>query len=132
LLAAAPDPWDAGYQAATPGIWTAPDGTQRVGRIVAPADTPAGRRVKVWVDASGRPVRTPQPRGLIIVEAIVVAAMAAAAVSLCLRCAPLRHRPLSAWSGKVNRAGPGSGRRANHAPLRDRVVFLLLAQLRLY
>ena len=112
MLAAAPDPWDAGYQAATPGIWTAPDGTQRVGRIVAPADTPAGRLVKVWVDASGRPVRTPQPRGLIIVEAIVVAAMAAAAVSLCLRCAAalsrraLTRRRLGAWDTERWATGP--------------------------
>jgi hypothetical protein len=103
LLAAAPYSWDAAQQAAAVGTWTAPDGIQRVGRIVAPADTPAGRRVTVWVDASGRPVHTPQPRGLIIVEAIVVAAIAAAAVSLCLLCTAglarwvLARRRLAAW-----------------------------------
>jgi hypothetical protein len=51
LLLAAPKPGGAGYQAAALGRWRAPDGTQRVGRIVAPAGAPAGRRVAVWVDA---------------------------------------------------------------------------------
>ena len=112
LLAATPEPWDAGNQMAALGTWTAPDGTQRAGRIVAPAGTPAGRRVTVWVDASGRPVRTPQPRGLIIVEAIVVAAIAAAAVSLCLLCTAamarraLTRRRLAAWDTEWRATGP--------------------------
>ena len=112
LLAAATDPGGAGHQAAALGTWTAPDRTQRAGRIVSPAGTPAGRRVTVWVDASGRPVRTPQPRGLIMVEAIVVAAIAAAAVSSCLLCAAalarwaLTRRRLAAWDTEWRATGP--------------------------
>jgi hypothetical protein len=112
LLAAAPDPWDPGQQAAALGTWTAPDGTQRAGRIVAPADTPAGRRVTVWVDASGQPVRPPQPRGLIIRQAIVAAAIAAAAVSLCLLGTAalarraLTRRRLAAWDTEWQATGP--------------------------
>ncbi len=112
LLAAAPKPGEAGHQAAALGTWTAPDGTQRVGRIVAPAGTPAGRRVTVWVDTSGRPVRTPQPRGVIIGEAIVVAAIAAAAVSSCLLCIAalarlaLTRRRLAAWDTEWRATGP--------------------------
>jgi hypothetical protein len=112
LLAAAPDPSGAGHQAAALGTWTAPDGTPRAGRIVAPAGTPAGRRVTVWVNASGRPVRPPIPRSLIMVEAIVVAAIAAAAVSLCLLCTAalarwaLTRRRLAAWDSEWRATGP--------------------------
>jgi hypothetical protein len=112
LLAAAPDPRGAGHQAAVLGTWTVPHGTQRVGRIVAPAGTPAGRRVTLWVDASGRPIRTPQSRGLIIAEAIVVAVIAAAAVSLCLLCIAglarwaLTRRRLAAWDTEWQATGP--------------------------
>jgi hypothetical protein len=103
-LAATPDPSNAGHQAAALGTWTATDGTPRAGRIVAPAGTPAGRRVSVWVDASGRPVRTPLPRSLIMVEAIIVAVIAAAAVSLCL----LGTAALARWALTRRRLAAGT------------------------
>jgi hypothetical protein len=112
LLAAAPEPGAAGHQAPTLGTWRSPGGTQRAGRIVAPAGTPAGHRVSVWVDASGRPAHTPLRRGLIIVEAITIAAMAAAAVSSCLLCTAtvarwaLTRRRLAAWDTEWRATGP--------------------------
>jgi hypothetical protein len=112
VLAAAHDPGGGGYQAAALGTWATPDGSQRAGRIVAPAGTLAGHRVTGWVDASGRPVRTPLSRGLLMVEAVVVAAIAVAAVTLCLlSTAVLAHwaltrRRLAAWDTEWRATGP--------------------------
>lgn len=112
VLLAAPDPGDVRYQSAMLATWTAPDGTPRAVRIVAPVGAPAGGRVSLWVDASGRPVHAPLPRGLIIVEAIIVAAMAAAAVGLCLLCAAalarwaLTKSRLAAWDAEWQVTGP--------------------------
>lgn len=77
-----------------------------------PLGTPAGRRVSVWVDASGRLVRTPLSRGLIMVEAIVVGAIVAAAISSCLLGAAalarwaLTRRRLAAWDTEWPATGP--------------------------
>jgi hypothetical protein len=112
VLAAVHGSSDAGHQAAALGSWTGPDGIPRAGRIVAPAGTPAGHRVSVWVDASGQPVRTPLPRGLIMVEAIVAAAIAAAAISACLLGAAalagwaLTRNRLATWDAEWRATGP--------------------------
>lgn len=112
LLAAAPGHVGAGRQEAALGTWTAPGGTKRAGRIVAPVGAPVGRRVTVWVDVSGRLVRPPLSRGLIVEEAIVVAAIAAATVSLCLACTAtlarwaLTKRRLAAWDTEWRATGP--------------------------
>lgn len=40
-------------------VWTAPDGSQHAGRILAAANTPAGREVALWIDSTGLPTGPP-------------------------------------------------------------------------
>jgi hypothetical protein len=111
LLAPAPDHRHAGYEAVL-ATWTAPGGAQRAGRILAPADTPLGGTVTVWVDGSGRPAGLPLQRGQLIGEAIIVAAVAATAVGLPLLCTAalarraLARRRLAVWEAEWRATGP--------------------------
>ncbi len=54
--------------------WTGPGGARRTGQVPAPAGSPAGTRVKVWVNAAGWPAE-PLPRHSQIVGNAVLAAM---------------------------------------------------------
>src|SRR6516162_8453564 len=55
------------YYASANAWWRAPDGTRHTGQVFAPAGSPAGTKVMVWVDAEGRlagpPLRPSQVQG---------------------------------------------------------------------
>lgn len=108
LLAAAPA---SGYDA-TRAAWTAPDGARRAGPVTAPAGTPAGHTVRLWVDASGQPTGQPlQPDDVISRAATmaVVAASGAAAALLGTAAAArwaLFRRRLAAWDSEWRITGP--------------------------
>ena len=112
LLATAPAPGYAGYEAAVPATWAVPGGARRTGAIAAPAGTPAGAAVTLWVDASGRPRGTPLRGGQVVGQAIVTAVIAVAAVGLSLLCIAalarwvLARRRLAAWDAEWRVIGP--------------------------
>ena len=99
--------------------WTAPDGTPRGGRVVAPPSTPAGRTVTLWVDALGRPAGLPLQAadviGRAIVTAIFIAVIAEPAAGSALLCAAvlarwvLFRRRLAAWHAEWRAVGPRWG-----------------------
>ncbi len=112
LLATAPAPWFARYQVPVRARWTAPDGARRTGDVAALPGTPAGRRVTLWVDASGRPVGAPLRPVQVAAQAAYVAAIAAAIAFSALLCAGalarwmfLRRR-LAAWDAEWRAVGP--------------------------
>ena len=116
LLAAAHERGPQGYKPQVPARWTAPDGTPRSGRIMAPPGTPAGRTVTLWVDVSGQPTGKPLEAadviGRAIVTALFVAMIAAVAAGSALLCAAvLAHwvffrRRLAAWDAEWRAVGP--------------------------
>lgn len=116
LLAAARERGYEGYKPRVPARWTAPDGTPRSGRIMAPPGTPAGRTATLWGDASGQPTGKPlqvaDVIGQAIVTAIVVAMIAAAAAGSALVCAAALARwvlfrwRLAAWDAEWRAVGP--------------------------
>ena len=111
-LAAAPASRPDAYQATTRAAWTAPDGARRAGPVTAPAGTPAGRTVRLWVDASGQPTGQPLQSDDVISRAatIAVAAAAGAAAVLLGAAAAARwalfRRRLAAWDSEWRITGP--------------------------
>jgi len=95
-----------------PASWTAPDGAQRTGPVLAAATATSGTVLKVWVDASGR--LTPMPLQYRQVErqaalAAVLAAAGLGAVLLAVAALARRlldHRRLAAWDHAWQEAGP--------------------------
>ncbi|MEU3844368.1 hypothetical protein AB0E88_30620 [Streptomyces sp. NPDC028635] len=53
--------------------WHAPDGSRRLGRTPVAPGTRAGARVKVWLDAAGRPVAEPPTRAEAALQAALFA-----------------------------------------------------------
>jgi hypothetical protein len=96
----------------TPARWTPPGERARDGVIPVPAGMPAGSRVRIWLDRSGRwagPPLGPQMivvrvatavTGMIIVVAAVLAAVASAGQWL------LDRRRLAGWETDWNAVGP--------------------------
>jgi hypothetical protein len=104
LAATAPASGFRQYQVTVPARWTAPDGTQHAGTVLAPPGTRAGRTVMVWVDAGGRltghpPLQPAQVRG----QAVLTTMFTPLAVGFILLCtgllahAALGRRRLAAW-----------------------------------
>ena len=116
LLAAAPERGHEEYKPRVLARWTAPDGTPRSGRIIAPPGTPAGRMVTLWIDVSGRPTGKPLEAadviGRAIATALFVAMIAAVAAGSALLSAAvlvrwvLFRRRLAAWEAEWRAVGP--------------------------
>ena len=107
-IAAGDGTWDAGALAR----WTAPDGKSRTGDILDIAGAPAGSRVQIWVDWSGRQTYPPLTRRGVRTRVITAAALAPAAlaitlltVALCLRWL-LNRRRLAGWGAAWADTGP--------------------------
>ena len=105
--------WDAGALAR----WTASDGKSFVGDILDTAGAPAGSRVQIWVDGSGRQTYPPLTRRGLETRVITAAALAPAAfaitlltVALCLRWL-LNRRRLAGWGASWADIGPRWTRR---------------------
>jgi hypothetical protein len=104
------------YKVGVPATWTAPDGTLRSGRIVAPPGTEAVHTVTLWVGASGhpagRPLQAADVIGRALVTAMFIAVIAAAAAGSALPCAAvlarwvLFSRRLAAWDAEWRAVGP--------------------------
>ena len=112
LLATAPAPGSAGSEVPVRATWTAPAGARRAGPVAAPPGTPAGRRVALWVDASGRPTGVPLQPVQVTGQAIGAAVIAATAAFFALLCLGalarwvLFQRRLAAWDAEWQAVGP--------------------------
>ena len=86
-----------------PARWTAPDGRVRSGHIPVEVGLAAGRKVAMWVDATGMPVDVPLTHRAVLARALTAAAVAGillVAVLSLLACAGrwlLDRRRLADW-----------------------------------
>ncbi|MET8846835.1 hypothetical protein [Amycolatopsis sp. NPDC004625] len=58
-----------GNGAPTDATWVLPDGTRRVGRVVADEGTRKGYTLPIWVDAAGNPVDPPLSSAAVVIDA---------------------------------------------------------------
>jgi|SRR6266480_5134292 len=72
-----------------PARWTAPNGQVRSGDIPVEAGLTAGRKVRLWVDAAGRPTDTPLTDHAVLARAATAAAVATAVLLIALSCLAL-------------------------------------------
>jgi hypothetical protein len=92
--------------------WTAPDGVRRTGWVPAPAGSPAGTTVRVWLDAAGRPAEPPLPHSQLEGQVVMTAMAAVFALAMLLGGAGAlaRHmadrRRLADWDAEWRATGP--------------------------
>src|SRR5215831_5819133 len=72
-----------------PARWTAPSGQVRSGDIPVEVGLTAGRKVRLWVDAAGRPTDAPITHRAIVARAATAAAVATAGLLIALSCLAL-------------------------------------------
>jgi hypothetical protein len=75
-----------------PARWVAPNGQDRSGNIAVDAGMAAGRTVRIWVDAAGRPTDVPLAHRAVQARAATVAAVATLALVIVLS--------FLAWAGR--------------------------------
>ena len=86
-----------------PARWTAPDGRVRTGDIPVEVGLRTGRKVSMWVDATGMPTDIPLTHRAVLARAATAAAVASILLLLvlsCLACAGrwlLDRRRLADW-----------------------------------
>ena len=92
--------------------WQPPGGPPRSGQVLAPAGTPAGSAVSIWIDASGA-VAGPPPDHRDIVGNATIAAMVTGLVASLLLLGlntlarrVLDRRRLNAWDAEWGTTGP--------------------------
>ena len=61
-----------GNGAPTDATWVLPDGTRRVGKVVAEEGALRGKQVAVWVDRDGNPVGPPLSHAGVVIDAVGV------------------------------------------------------------
>lgn len=59
----------AGTGEPTDATWVLPDGTRRVGKVVADEGTLKGHTLPIWVDAAGNPVAPPLSSAAVVIDA---------------------------------------------------------------
>jgi hypothetical protein len=72
-----------------PARWTAPNGQARSGDIPVEVGLTAGRKVRLWVDAAGRPTDAPLTHRAVVARAATAAAVATAGLLIVLSCLAL-------------------------------------------
>jgi hypothetical protein len=75
-----------------PARWVAPNGQERSGHIAVDVGMAAGRTVRIWVDAAGRPTDAPLTHRAVQARAATVAAVATLALVIVLS--------FLAWAGR--------------------------------
>jgi len=72
-----------------PARWTAPSGQVRSGEIPVEVGLTAGRKVRLWVDATGRPTDAPLTHRAVVARAATAAAIATVGLMIALSCLAL-------------------------------------------
>lgn len=92
--------------------WTPPGGHARDGVISVPAGTPAGSRVRIWLDSSGRWAGPPLGRHMVVVRVVMavtgttlVLATVLAAIAFAGQWL-LDRRRMAGWEADWNCVGP--------------------------
>jgi hypothetical protein len=115
LIADATDVAPAGpgtWQPRVLASWTAPDGTQRAGRIPAPVNARAGTTLTVWVDPLGQLTGIPLGDHQVERQALLAALLTSAGLAMALLGAGalarrlLDRRRLAAWDAAWQATGP--------------------------
>jgi hypothetical protein len=113
-----PDPYTSVQLTSVLARWQPPGRPSRSGQVLAPAGTPAGSTVRIWIDASGATVSPPPDRRDIAGDVTIAAVLAGLVTSLLLLGSnalarrALDRRRLSAWDAEWRATGPlWSGRR---------------------
>ena len=108
----ASDPYIAAPLVWAKARWTAPDGAARSGDILAPAGTPAGRTVRIWVNRAGVNVDPPVGHQDVMTGSIMIGVSSGLTLILLLmglqalaRRALDRQR-LAAWDSEWRATGP--------------------------
>jgi hypothetical protein len=107
----APDPYTSVQMTLVQARWQPPGQPARSGQVLAPAGTPAGSTVKIWIDASGA-VTSPPPDPRTIAGDVCVAAITAClVVSMLVGASTLARRALDrrrlrAWDAEWRATGP--------------------------
>jgi hypothetical protein len=92
--------------------WQPPGGPPRSGQVLAPAGTPAGSTVTIWIDASGAVVSPPPDHREIVGDAALAAMVTGLIASLLLlglntlARRALDRRRLNAWAAEWSATGP--------------------------
>lgn len=106
------DPYMPDPETVVPARWTAPDGATRIGQILAPAGTPAGRTVPLWVNAAGTTVDPPPAHDNVAIGAALIGVITGLMLILLLmglRAAARRaldRQRLEAWDSEWQSTGP--------------------------
>ncbi|MEQ0557997.1 hypothetical protein ABJI51_02855 [Amycolatopsis sp. NEAU-NG30] len=93
----------AGHGAPTDATWTLPDGTRRVGKVVADQGTLKGHQLDIWVDRAGTPTTPPLTGAAVVIDAVVLglglwlAALALLALGYRLAVFALDRRRFARW-----------------------------------
>ena len=72
-----------------PARWTAPNGQVRSGNIPVELGLTAGRKVRLWVDAAGRPTDAPITHRAVVARAATAAAIGTTGLLIALSCLAL-------------------------------------------
>ena len=92
--------------------WTPPGGQARKGVIWVPAGTPAGSRVRIWLDASGQWAGPPLGRQTVVVRVVMAVAGTTLVLATGLAAVAsaghwlLDRRRLAGWEADWNTVGP--------------------------
>jgi hypothetical protein len=92
--------------------WAGPGGSYRAGQVPVPAGTAAGRTVRVWVNASGRPTGPPILRAELVKRVLGAEALAPLTLAVllfgvgCLVRWVTDRRRLAAWEAGWASIGP--------------------------
>jgi hypothetical protein len=95
-----------------PARWTAPDGRARSGDIPVEVGLAAGRKVPMWVDATGTPTDVPLTHRAVLARAATAATVAALLLLIVLFCLAavgrwlLDRRRLADWELAWSIVGP--------------------------
>jgi hypothetical protein len=107
----------AGFDATAKAWWRAPDGVRHTGQVSAPAGSPAGSKITVWVDAAGRlagpPLQSSQvgsQGALAVVIVVMTMGMGLWAAGLVAHGIADRRR-MAAWDDEWRATGPKWSRR---------------------
>lgn len=97
--------------------WTGPGGVRRTGQVPAPAGSPAGTQVKVWMNAAGWPAEPAPRQSQMVGNAVMAALVAVFTLALVLGSAGwlarrlADRRRLAAWEAAWRATGPKWSRR---------------------
>jgi hypothetical protein len=106
-----------GFDAVAKAWWRAPGGPRHTGQVSAPAGSPPGTKITVWVDAAGRLAAPPLQSAQVQGQGALASVLALAGVAIVLWGTGLTvhfvtdRRRMAAWDEEWRAMGPKWSRR---------------------